>query len=146
MGIAVITDALEEAILTALTHTLGSAELTGAIVTFYQNNVSLDPSMTLGDLSLANFDGFAPGTIASWRAPYTNLTGQIVISPSVPSTFECTGNVTINTLYGTALLDSTGATLLAAQAFDTPVVPTDGRAWQTTPELSVTGSLSACLC
>ena len=146
MGIAVLTDAFETELLKASITTLASAPLTSAILALYANNVVLARTTVKADLTLANFDGYSQFTLGSWRQPYTDLAGDIVISPSVPATFSCTGQGTINTVYGAAVLDSTGATLLAAQEFDTPITPITGQAWQITPELSVTGSLNACEC
>ena len=146
MGIAVITDALEKLLLEGAIATLASAPLTSAIVALYQNNVVLTDKSVKTDLSLATFDGYSPVTLGAWRAPYTDLAGDIVVSPSTPAAFSCTGQVTVNTVYGAAILDSSGNTLLAAQAFDTAFSPGTGQAWQITPELSVTGSLNACTC
>lgn len=146
MGEAIITDFFESQLLHAAMATLASAPLTGAILAQYANPVALTDKTVLADMTLASFDGYEPATIASWRSPYTDLDGDLVISPSVPSTFSCTGQITVNTVYGSALLDSTGTTLLAAQQYDSAITPITGQAWQVTPEISVSGSINACLC
>lgn len=146
MATGIITKAYQTELLNASKVTLAAAPLTNAILAEYANSVVLTENTLLSDLQLCTFDGYEPGTIASWRGPYTDLVNEVVISSSVPIAFSCTGTVSVNTVYGHALLDSTGATLLAAQSLDTTITPVPGQSWQVTPEVQLSGSLNACLC
>jgi hypothetical protein len=146
MGIGVITDNLEYYLLLGAQETLASAPLTNSVLALYQNNVVPTPGTVLGDLSLANFDGYTPTTLGTWRAPYLGLDRNYQISPSVGGTFTCTGQNTINTVYGACVIDHTGAFLLALQQFDLAITPVSDQSFQVTPEIQVSGTLNACLC
>lgn len=83
--------------------------------------------MVIGDLTLADFDGYAPkaGVIGSQEVGIDPATGQQVITLKEAAggwRFEVTGVTNLpQTIHGFGLTDSTGATLLAVQLLEEPV-------------------------
>lgn len=86
--------------------------------------------LVLADLTFASFTGSAPkaGAAGAQQAGVDPITGDQVITILVPAggyRWECTvAPGTPQTIYGFALTDSTGATLLGASLLTTPVVIT----------------------
>jgi hypothetical protein len=84
----------------------------------------------LGDLTFADFDGSTPldvtlGAQAEALDPATN-DSVITLSPPVGGWRWVTTGITNlpQTIYGVALMDKTDATVLATEAFPTPIVLT----------------------
>jgi len=88
-------------------------------------------TLVIGDLTLATFTGSAPkgGAVGDQQAGIDPSTGEQVITILAPVggyRWECTvAPGAPETVYGYALTDSTGATLLAYGQLATPVVITD---------------------
>lgn len=84
-------------------------------------------SLTIGALTFATFTGSAPkaGATGAQQAGIDPLTGEQVITildPAGGYRFECTVTPGApETIYGYALTDNAGATLLAVAALPTPV-------------------------
>lgn len=130
----------------SLIQTFAAPLLASNRVLEYTNDVVLTESLLLSQLVEASYDGYARGSIASWVGPSVDLQGNNVVTPSVPVAFSCSGNLTINTVKGYGVLDSTGATLLAAVNFPTPISPIPGQVHHVTPALVMQGTVDSCLC
>lgn len=123
-----------------------AAVLTDCIMDLVQNSVVPNIDNSLGAYSICTFDGYASKTLATWTPPYTDLAKDQVISPSVTPAFSCTGNVTVNTVYGYILKDATNTTLLAMAQFDMAITPVGGQSFSVKPELSMSGEVESCVC
>jgi hypothetical protein len=84
----------------------------------YQNVVALDGNTTLGDLTEANFGGYAPVSPASWAAAAAIGT-QEARSVATPCAFVCDGTAPANDIYGAYYVS--GGELLAV--FPLPGAP-----------------------
>lgn len=88
-------------------------------------------TLVIGDLTLATFTGYAPkaGAAGAQQAGIDPATGEQVITVLAPVggyRWECTAApASPETIYGFALTDSTGATLLAYAQLATPVTISD---------------------
>jgi len=86
------------------------------------------PDLLLGDLTEADFDGYAPLAVDSATAQvFTDPTsGDTVIQLDEPAggwSWETTGTTDLpQTIYGFALTDTAGAVVHGSQLLDTPVV------------------------
>lgn len=84
-------------------------------------------SLVIGDLTLASFTGSTPkaGATGSQQAGIDPATGEQVVTILQPAggyRFECTGAPSVpETIYGYALTDNGGTTLLGVHKLDTPV-------------------------
>jgi hypothetical protein len=96
----------------------------------YQNDVAIDENLVLGDLTAADFDGYA--AIAS-----PNAAGQVAVDPVTGDQivtvneaaggwrWETTGLTNLpQTIFGFALTNAAGAVLLAIEALPVPVTLT----------------------
>lgn len=130
----------------ALITTLAVPPLSANRVMEYTNNVVLTEATLLSDLVEGTYDGYARGSIASWVGPELDLQGNQVVVPAAVVTFSCSGPVTVNTVIGYGILDSTGATLLAAATYPTPISPIPGQVHRILPALVMSGSIDSCAC
>lgn len=86
--------------------------------------------LVIGDLTEADFDGYAPigGAIGTQQAGVDPATGDQIVTNKEPLggwRWEVTGATNLpQTIYGFALTDSTGATLLASELLAEPITLT----------------------
>ena len=108
------------AMLTALIAT--GAPWNGGKVHLFQNNIVLGPTVTLANLTEADFTGYAASSAVTWGTPGYLPNGTAVVTGDTKQ-FQVGSTPTVfNTVYGWYLTDSTGAILIFARSFDTPVV------------------------
>lgn len=97
-------------------------------VILFKNEVTVNMNTILGDLTEADFDGYAARDIAAnaWPQSVDPATGDSMLDArpdSTPFLWETTGVTDLpQTIYGWAVVDSTGATLYCAQNLIPPVV------------------------
>jgi hypothetical protein len=90
-------------------------------------NFALDENLLIGDLTLADFDGSTPlaASATGGLVGIDPITGDQIITIKDPAggwRWETTGLTNLpQTIYGYALIDNAGATLLAAALFPDPI-------------------------
>jgi hypothetical protein len=120
---ALMTDcaSMHSRIMTALAANLFFPAAATTVVGLFQNNIVPNLTTTLGDLTVADFTGYAPVTVTAWDATHLDpITGEPVIESTTPLVFTQTGTTIVNTIYGLYLEDGSG-NLLSAEKFDTPI-------------------------
>jgi hypothetical protein len=126
--------------------TVATPPLSANRVMEYVNSVALSEASKLSDLVEAGYDGYARGSIASWVGPEVDLNGNMIVAAAVPVAFSCSGALTVQSVIGSGVLDSTGATLLFAADYPTPISPTPGQVHAVTPKFGPKGTVDSCLC
>ena len=89
-------------------------------VHLYQNNIVPNRSTLIGDLTEADFTGYAKVTAMVWGTPYYDVDGSALCFGTSHS-FVATDAVAPNTIYGYYLTDSADAVLLATYPLASPV-------------------------
>lgn len=120
MNAVVIPQTEWEAMLNALVA--ATAPWNGGKIHLFKNNFTPSPTMAIGDLTEADFTGYAASSAVTWAAAaYLPDGTAVVVGDS--KTFQVGATPTIlNTVYGWYLTDAAGTTLIFARRFDTPVV------------------------
>jgi len=94
-------------------------DLSGSFVVLIAAPFTPGPTLTLGDLSEATFQGYARGhDTAGWNNGVAEGGKRVAYSPLFP--FQAVGSDSPNVIYGDAIVGSDSVTLLAAELFDTP--------------------------
>lgn len=93
----------------------GSEALT---IHLYQNDFTPSPGMVIGDLTEADFDGYASFAMNPIIGPYLNPAGQPEIQ-NASHNWTPTGSTTPNTIYG-YYTTQTGGGLRSAERFNDP--------------------------
>jgi hypothetical protein len=95
--------------------------LDGAKLKLFKSDTQISPTMVVGDLTEANFPGYAAATPANWGTPfYRNSQEAVIVHESV----QFTPNATVTTeqkAYGYYLTNAAGSTLIYAERFDEEV-------------------------
>lgn len=91
-------------------------------VVLFQNDIEVTPNTVYGDLTLADFGGYAPQLI-TWGAVRKDECRSEMLA--VPMVFTATGTPLPQTIYGYAIIDSIsgplpGTTVLRAHRFECP--------------------------
>jgi hypothetical protein len=100
---------------------------TSSTLRLYQNNVTIDPTLSWSAFVEATFTGYSPASLAGLFAVPTNPSdGEF--ETSLPALiFSCTGG-SAQTVYGAAILDGSG-NLWFSYPFPSPIVFTSGVAY-----------------
>jgi len=93
------------------------AQLEGAKLRLFKNNVTVDKNTELGDLTEADFTGYAAKNLAGWSAPAPDGSDREYTSPAIVVFGPATGGASGN-LYGVYATDSGGTQLLFAANLD----------------------------
>lgn len=100
----------------------------GAKVTYhlYKNDVTPDADTVIGDLTEANFSGYASHTVTGWgyTSPGIDVDSRAVVLGDENFTATHNGGGTNNDIYGYYVTDNSGG-LLWAQRLDSPPIPVD---------------------
>lgn len=91
-------------------------------VHLYKNDVVPSQASVLGDFVEADFDGYGDKSIvaADYPSPHLMPDGSVVEIFDSNLTWNDTGSLTPNTVYGIFITDHTNGILLAGMRFDTP--------------------------
>lgn len=118
MSIPVSTRAMRLAMLDGLIAV--GAILAAAQLQLIQNAFTPGPDLVPGDLTEADFDGYAAEAALAYDSAYVASDGTYRIAP--PSVnFQSTGNTTPNVLYGWAVLNTGGTVVEYSGLFDDPI-------------------------
>ena len=139
----IVTTNLQATLAAAAVGALATPPLATLVFGLYQNQVALTPGTVLTDLLDATFDGYSKVTVTGWNAPYENLQGDIVVSPSVLPAFHCTGTVSVNTCYGYYGYRPDTTILQIAGQFETAISPTPGQRFSVVPEVAPKGTVDS---
>lgn len=93
----------------------------GAKLMLFQNNISLGPTMVLADLTAADFTGYALSSAVTWGAAFLAPGNVPTVAGDLKLFVAASPFTTANTVYGWALVDGAGTTLILARKFDTPI-------------------------
>jgi hypothetical protein len=94
----------------------------GAIVRLFQNDVTPDRDTVIGDLTAADFTGYADSAAVTWATPFLDSNGDAIL-PGDLKEFMAGSPVTVsNTIYGYAIVNTGATVLLWAERFDAPVI------------------------
>lgn len=85
----------------------------------YQNDFTPNDEVVIGDMTVADYHGYAEVALTTYIAPYTDPDGKAVLT-TPQCVFAFTAGVPTNLVYGWYILDKDGD-LLAAGRFDNPV-------------------------
>lgn len=100
--------------------TASSGPLNGCQLVLFTNPIAYDPNTTLADLTLATFSGYAAVTGITFGTAYIGVDGFVhVTAPS--QQFSASASPNAETIYGWALLNTAGTTLILGTTFDTPI-------------------------
>jgi hypothetical protein len=84
----------------------------------FQNNINPSPASLLADFTEATFDGYAAGSMPLSGGPYRRPDNSFSIASTF--SFNMSGSVTPNVIYGYYVTDFTNAQLIAATKFSNP--------------------------
>jgi len=112
------------------------ALLEGGELCLYQNNFTPIDTMVIGDLTEADFDGYARIPLTGWSAPALN--GDFKAQTDLPAQiFTMTGSTTPNDIYGVFVVDGSGNLLYAELDPSGPVtMDTDGQFYGYVPRFT----------
>ena len=120
------------------------APATANKIILIKDNFALEETLVAGDLTEADFDGYAAiaGATGAQQCGIDPNTGDQIVTIKPPAggyRWETTGITHLpETIYGFALVDTTKATLLAATLFDTPITLTESGQEITLPSVDMT--------
>jgi hypothetical protein len=89
----------------------------------FQNDITPTPESVAADFTVATFDGYADKIFTMPSGPFRDVDGSFYFTGG--GTWTMSGSTTPNVIYGSYVLDFTGANLIFAQRFDTPVPMVD---------------------
>jgi hypothetical protein len=98
----------------------------GAKVHLFKNNVTPSPGMLIGDLTEADFDGYAASSAIVWGTPGFLPDGTAAVVGTQKTFTVGASPVVLNTVYGYYVTDGAGTGLLFARKFDAAVVLSAG--------------------
>src|SRR5919204_2712033 len=128
----VFVDAGLGANLTAWLTGLGSLTIKLA-----KNNVTITRATVIGDLTEANFSGYASQSIGAWGAPVYDAANHRYSSTAPTNTWTNSTGVVGNTIYAVYVVDSSGNLIFVEAARDSSGNPIDmtiaGRVYGYTP-------------
>jgi hypothetical protein len=121
LPLLVTTETLDALIATDITEASSShaGPLNGVKAILFTNNISPTKTTALSALTVPTYTGYASQTI-TWGAAYRDVNLNIGIDTQLLS-WVMGDALTPTTVYGWAIVDSTGATLYAAELFASPV-------------------------
>jgi len=96
----------------------------GCKMMLFKNDILPNKQTVLDDLITCDFDGYADSAALVWGQSHYDISGNAVATAPLV-TFTSTGMTKPNTVYGWALKDGGGATLLRTRRFDEPVAMTE---------------------
>jgi len=113
----------------AATTILGSAAAAPKYLRLFKNDIEPDPTTLIGDITDADFDGYADVAVEEAIATIgiDALTGNrrvVVLQAAGGSVFQVSGGVTNlpQTIYGWALLNNAKTAIVGIERFETPIV------------------------
>lgn len=97
-------------------------KINGAFLVLFKAPPPAIIDVAWGDVSAteADFSGYARAALGTWSAPVVGEGGKS-LRINTAEIFTADDTITTNTVYGQGLLGSDSATLLATEAFDTPI-------------------------
>jgi len=93
--------------------------LHGLKVALIKAPFSATPDLVIGDVTLADYTGYAAQTVAFGPA-YDDPTGQPTMAAVPALIFQPTDAMSPNTIYGHCLVNTGGTTLYGAEVFNAP--------------------------
>ncbi len=121
---------------TGMLDDIKDGRLQGASLCLFRNNLTPDANTVLGDLTEANFSGYARQTLSAW--PNSALSGAIARTTHPDKTFLHSGGGVDNDIYGYYVLDSGGGLLYADRNATGPVSITPGTGYFCRPIFDLT--------
>jgi len=88
----------------------------------FQNDIAITPGLVLGDLTEANFTGYAEETLADTWVAGLDVVGKGVLAYPTNVNFTQTGVASTNIIYGWYIVNFAETGLLAVGRFDEPIV------------------------
>jgi hypothetical protein len=106
----------------------------GAKLMLIKSDFVIQPETVLADLDEADFHGYARSAAITWSAPFVSPTNTPVVAGDLKSFVATATFANPNSIFGWAMVDGGGTTLLVARHFETPVIITAaGQAVQVVP-------------
>lgn len=128
---AVLTQAQRDACLAALKTELS----TTARLHLFTGSPQLGPNMAIEDFTEPTFTGGAPKAVANWTDPYTNPSGQRVISGD-NNAWICTGGTPDDVVTGWFVTDTMDMDLYSAAYLPAPIaISAVGQGFDLAPEI-----------